>query len=913
MACKNCCEDTACCIHSFFYPIPGVRYPLIKTVGVPTIGQCVNLPRGVCGNGFMVPGSPYVWQGTPKDINCERADCSSPPCLCCCEGQCFEVPCDDLTGCAAGGGTVVESCDDCEDYDESLRGACCSQECDGFHCRRMTECECLKGAESAGRRYVHFAGPGTECEVEERCCIDGSVNGEHATQSACETAGGTWVTGHACDQHPCGSPTCNCFCDSENPCPAGCDCVDGQCVTPTSETCDYLSCVTWEWDLEYLSWWQTGTASQQVETWLPSSGTATVRCASESRQLITLSLSSCFGSGATAEVTAPVGYERADRGPITAAGASPGSGYAKLARVAPTLTVSGGSGAGLTVTPTLASTNDACGIPTWKIASVTFSGGTGYANGETLTVSTKAGDTTKAGAVLTVQTDPRSQPTLTASVSGGTGATLTPTLASNGGSPQTWGVASVSVSGSTSGYTDGAAVTFSYGANVTEQAAAVATIKTARATPTITASVSGGSGASLTVTLSQSPTTPSDTALWHVDSVTVADGGTGYTDGDAVTFTVTDGEQVTAASGTIATDAGRENPNLTPYVWGVNGTTGGSGAVLSATMVSNEDDPETWGVAAINVIDGGSGYEAGEYFWYSEFGTGFASIPPYYLVETDGWLITSVDGNGAITGVGLDGYGGIGKFYKATGNGVIQSVTITGGGDYYKATTSIARVVVTNGGQYYYYTGIPTGVTVTSGGAYYREDASLPPYVADVTVTINQLMPSEGTGAELSAVIDTDTGSATFGQITGINIDNAGDGYLAQRTAYPDGLLLMCLDANGTQDEDLPSDGVRYYEWQMPTAGSEPSIWLGFAGVFGGVFGGSDCCSYSFLTAPDYGFTSPSGGGYVGWPFGWTNPSAGYYEYIEEGGSTVLIRGTITRTVAPIWFAEDCECANPLP
>ncbi len=55
------------------------------------------------------------------------------------------------------------------------------------------------------------------------------------------------------------------------------------------------------------------------------------------------------------------------------------------------------------------------------------------------------------------------------------------------------------------------------------------------------------------------------------------------------------------------------------------------------------------------------------------------------------------------------------------------------------------------------------------------------------------------------------------------------------------------------------------------------------------------------------------GGGYVGWPFGWTNPSAGYYEYIEEGGSTVLIRGTITRTVAPIWFAEDCECANPLP
>jgi hypothetical protein len=605
-------------------------------------------------------------------------------------------------------------------------------------------------------------------------------------------------------------------------------------------------------------------------------------------------------------------------GPITSAGTlynpalpgvtlpNGGSGYAKLARVAPTLTVSGGSGAGLTVTPTATATNDSCGIPTWSITAVTFSGGTGYENGEALTVTTKAGDTTKAAAVLTVQTAPRSQPTLTASVSGGTGATLTPTLASNGGSPQTWGVASVSVSGSTSGYTDGASVVFGYGAGVTEQAAAVATIKTARATPTITASVSGGSGASLTVNLSQSPTTPSDTALWHVDSVTVANGGTGYTDGDPVTFTVTDGTEVVAASGTIQT--ARENPNLTPYVWGSNGTTAGVGASLSATMAVSGD---YWTVTGITINNGGSGYEVGEYIWYSELDPSVDSSPPYYVEQLGGYWITSVDGSGAITGIALDSdnYPDGGLYYKQSD--VIQSVTITEDGDYYKATTSIARVVVTNGGQYYYYTGIPTGVTVTSGGAYYREDASLPPYVADVTVTINQSMPSEGTGAELSAVIDTDTGSATFGQITGINIDNAGDGYLAQRTAHPDALRLTCLDANGTQDEDLPPDGVRYYEWQMP---SEPSIWLGFVGGFGE----SDCCYYSFLTAPDYGFTSPSGVagapvGSVAWPGGWTNPSAGYYEYIEEGGSTVLIRGTITRTITPIWFAEDCECANPLP
>ena len=511
---------------------------------------------------------------------------------------------------------------------------------------------------------------------------------------------------------------------------------------------------------------------------LPETVTVTFSGIPESVYWVDVEFTACHGSGAFArasESSAESPY------PITAVEVlDGGSGYALKGRVAPTVTVTG-SGSGATFTPTLTKANDACGVPSWKISSVAVSGGTGYTHGEQLTVQVAAGDTVAIPAVLTLQAE-RSQPTLSASVSGGTGATLTPTLAANGTTPQTWGVQSVSVSGTTSGYTDGASVTFSYGAGVTEQAAAVATIKTARATPTITASVSGGSGASLTVNLSQSPTTPSDTALWHVDSVTVADGGTGYADGDAVTFTVTDGTQVTAASGTIATSVVRENPNLTPYVWGADGTTAGSGAVLSATMVSNEDDPETWGVFPINVIEGGSGYEVGEYFWYSEFGTGFSSSHPYYLVETDGWLITSVDENGAITGVGLDEFGGIGKFYKATGNGVIQSVTITGGGDYYKATGEISRVVVTNPGQYYYYTGVPTGVTITNGGEYYREDASLPPYVATVTGNIGQFSPSDGAGAVITAVIDSNTSSPNFGRAVGLSIDDGGDGYLAAVT-----------------------------------------------------------------------------------------------------------------------------------
>jgi autotransporter-associated beta strand protein len=57
-----------------------------------------------------------------------------------------------------------------------------------------------------------------------------------------------------------------------------------------------------------------------------------------------------------------------------------GAGYAFVApvRVAPTLTVSGGSGTGLEVELTLESVSDECSRPSWRIASVSFSGGSDY-------------------------------------------------------------------------------------------------------------------------------------------------------------------------------------------------------------------------------------------------------------------------------------------------------------------------------------------------------------------------------------------------------------------------------------------------------------------------------------------------------------------------------------------------------
>ena len=59
---------------------------------------------------------------------------------------------------------------------------------------------------------------------------------------------------------------------------------------------------------------------------------------------------------------------------------SGGSGYVVSGpvRTAPTLTVSGGSGSGLQVSVTLGTVSDECGRTGWRIASVAFTGGTGY-------------------------------------------------------------------------------------------------------------------------------------------------------------------------------------------------------------------------------------------------------------------------------------------------------------------------------------------------------------------------------------------------------------------------------------------------------------------------------------------------------------------------------------------------------
>lgn len=386
--------------------------------------------------------------------------------------------------------------------------------------------------------------------------------------------------------------------------------------------------------------------------------------------LCSLDFSACFGGGAAGRVTTPGGDPVLDKGPITGVElTNAGSGYAKLGRLAPTLTLSGGSGTGATLTPTLGTDDDACGIPFWHIASVAVSGGTGYLDGDAVTITAGAGDTTEIVAAATIHTT-RSVPSLTPSISPGTGATFTISYTPDG-PPATWYIIEIEVTDGGTGYVDNDSLTLSLGSGDHEGYAADAIVWTNRLEPTLAASVVSptGSGASLAVTLAM--TTDWDSRdLWEVSGLSITSGGIDYEVGDPIQITPTDGQ-------------------------------------------------EWWG--------------------------------SYFSAE-----VSAVDGSGAIT-----------------------AVSLSYGGGYFKDGGVIESVQVSHGGSYWHDDGVPTSVTVEEPGRYYLEDPDEDPYVADVTVTIDQTLPSDGAGAVLAATVEDDTASPDFGKITAVAITDAGDDYLA--------------------------------------------------------------------------------------------------------------------------------------
>ncbi len=339
-------------------------------------------------------------------------------------------------------------------------------------------------------------------------------------------------------------------------------------------------------------------------------------------------------------------------------------------------------------------------------------------------------------------------PTVTATADGGSGAefSVTLTAAHDSCGLDYWAVSKVAVLTAGSGYVDDQSINFNIASGDTQQAYASARLKAVRVAPAATLEVSSeqGTGATFSVAFDSIPGTPPQ---WVVDSVTVNAAGDLYVTGDIATLTPS-ANTITVGPADFFVKAAHAEPTVSASV----STTAGTGAALSVTLspVVSYDGSDAWKVSAIGIDDAGSGYEVYD-------SVGVVADDGIIRIAASAW-VDAVDSSGAIL-----------------------SITVWNGGEYLKGGP-ITAVEVTSPGIYYGDSGEADSVKIDNGGFYYREDASAAPYVAAVTVQINQSAPSAGAGAEISATVGDDPeDAATFGKITALTIDAAGDDYLAWR------------------------------------------------------------------------------------------------------------------------------------
>lgn len=347
----------------------------------------------------------------------------------------------------------------------------------------------------------------------------------------------------------------------------------------------------------------------------------------------------------------------------------------------------------------------------------------------------------------------RTAPTLSASVytSTGSGAsfdlTVTKAAAPDECGLDYWEVSKIAVVDGGTGYDpwDGVQISLSEGDSADSFAAFSVTL--AQLPPDLTLGVSSqaGTGAELTPQTDEAWWSTPQARVWRIQSVTVDDGGDGYTHLDTVT--------VTRGAGTFFADGYYDDATLSlitantePTVGASVQSAGGTGAALTVTLAETESAVPVWAVQSIAVDSAGTGYAQFDSISFSVVdGDTRSTAASAYVSE--------VDGNGGIVAVFV--YSG-GEYFKG---GPITAVSVVSGGLFRKDTIQ--------------------SVEITDGGRYYREDASLTPYVAGVTVAINQSSPSDGSGAVITATVGDDPqDQETFGKITGLTIEDGGDGYL---------------------------------------------------------------------------------------------------------------------------------------
>lgn len=147
----------------------------------------------------------------------------------------------------------------------------------------------------------------------------------------------------------------------------------------------------------------------------------------------------------------------------------------------------------------------------------------------------------------------RSAPSITAGISGnGNGAVINATVSQVGtGESAYWYVSAINLVNGGTGYSGtNTVVSLTPQTGTTVDLPAIAIARVGRTVPTVTASVAGGSGAVLSVSLQEVSDWFENQSYWEVISVDVVQGGEGYTDGDSVVFSV-DGESYFGAEATV--------------------------------------------------------------------------------------------------------------------------------------------------------------------------------------------------------------------------------------------------------------------------------------------------------------------------------------------------------------------------
>jgi hypothetical protein len=361
--------------------------------------------------------------------------------------------------------------------------------------------------------------------------------------------------------------------------------------------------------------------------------------------------------------------------------------------------------------------------------------------------------------------------------------------------------------------------------------------KYGREEPTLAISNKSDVAATTEITLSKT-TDGCKLDYWSISSISVTDGGRGYTPDQTLSISLGAGDSVqAAAAGVIKTK--RIEPSLTAS------PENGSSENLTVSVSKTTADPPTWKVSSVAVDKSLGGYVEGQSVKFSgdgvteaaaaeayirtsrsepsislsvgSTGSGAVLTPTLSKVNTSpfegatpvalyAWSVDSISINDAgsgysrgdpISAVIDDGqaidnkipWTGGGPYYgevnEVDESGAITKLSTISTGFYFKADDVAVRVDVWQGGEYYT-GGVLDSVSLADGGKYYHENPSLSPYVADVDVAVHQGFPGGGTmgSTKITATVEDDPESENFGEVKSLSISDGGQDWLGWYWVY---------------------------------------------------------------------------------------------------------------------------------